>query len=82
MHNSLARPRVIFVSRFSAAGICCAALFASDAALAKSAKSVVKTSINAAFDINTFNSATDSPLVRSGGRGPAVARAQILLDRA
>lgn len=36
----------------------------------------------APFDINTFNSATDSPLLRSGNQSAAVARAQILLDRA
>ncbi|MES2413581.1 MAG: L,D-transpeptidase family protein [Pseudomonadota bacterium] len=36
----------------------------------------------AAFDIEAFNNATDSPLLRSGNQGAAVARAQILLDRA
>ncbi len=34
------------------------------------------------FDMDTFNNATDNPLLRSGNQGPAVARAQILLDRA
>ena len=37
---------------------------------------------NKALDFDAFNSATDSPLLRSGNQGPAVARAQILLDRA
>ena len=82
MHISLARPRDIFHSRVLVACICSAALFASDAALAKSANSTARTASNAAFDVDAFNNATDSPLLRSGSRSPAVARAQILLDRA
>ncbi|MES2511014.1 MAG: L,D-transpeptidase family protein [Pseudomonadota bacterium] len=41
-----------------------------------------KASSGAPFDMETFNSATDSPLLRSGNQGAAVARAQILMDRA
>lgn len=37
---------------------------------------------NQPFDTEAFNNATDSPLLRSGNKGAAVARAQIMLDRA
>ena len=36
----------------------------------------------APIDIDAFNNASDTPLLKIGSRGPAVARAQILLDRA
>ena len=36
----------------------------------------------AVVDVDAFNSATDSPLLRTGSNGPAVTRAQVLLDRA
>ena len=49
---------------------------------AVSAQSKSKTASKALFDVEAFNSATDSPLLRTGSKGPAVARAQILLDRA
>jgi hypothetical protein len=34
------------------------------------------------LDMEAFNNATDAPLLRSGSQGAAVARAQIMLDRA
>ena len=82
MYNSFALPRSTFVSRLLAMGMCCAALFAGCDTFAKPANQAVKSSVNAAFDMDAFNNATDSPLLRSGSKGPAVARAQILLDRA
>ena len=34
------------------------------------------------FDVDGFNNSLETPMLRSGSKGPAVARAQILLDRA
>ncbi len=42
----------------------------------------VQQQASAVLDVDAFNAATDTPLLKPGSRGPAVARAQILLDRA
>ena len=69
--------------RILSISLCCSVWgLAGGTAAAQTAKAGAKTAVNAGFDIDTFNNASDSPLLRSGSRGAAVARAQILLDRA
>ena len=46
------------------------------------AKKPVKAAASETLDFDAFNAATDSPALKMGSRGAAVARAQILLDRA
>ena len=46
------------------------------------AKPKAKAADKQPLDMESFNNATDTPLLRSGSSGAAVARAQILLDRA
>ncbi|MBC7609888.1 MAG: murein L,D-transpeptidase [Polaromonas sp.] len=46
------------------------------------AKQKARAAGNVPFDTEAFNNAADTPLLRSGNQGAAVARAQILLDRA
>ena len=79
------RPRSKFSTslRTVVTGLCLSTLvLAGQTAWAAKAHTHVQASSSKAIDFDAFNSATDSPLLRSGSKGPAVARAQILLDRA
>ncbi len=72
-----------FALHLLAIGLSCSVLaVAGGSAFAQTVKTSGKTTASAGFDLDDFNNASDNPLLRIGSRGPAVARAQILLDRA
>lgn len=75
------RPR--FRRHLLAIGLSCSVmLLASGSVGAQTAKAQTRPIASSGFNIDAFNQASDSPLLRLGSKGPAVARAQILLDRA
>ena len=64
-------------------GLCLSTfVLAGQTAWAAKPHAVVHAASGKAIDFDAFNNATDSPVLRSGNKGPAVARAQILLNRA
>ncbi len=88
MDTSVASTRNVSASRLSRfarvllVSLCCVTFFDGGASFAAPEQRAAKTATRAAFDMDSFNSASDSPLLRTGSKGAAVARAQILLDRA
>jgi lipoprotein-anchoring transpeptidase ErfK/SrfK len=78
----MALPQISRYRRLLAAVLCGTAVgLAVPQAVAKPARTA-QPSKAAPIDMDAFNNATDAPLLKPGSRGPAVARAQMLLDRA
>lgn len=72
-----------FSRRIIVIGLCLSGLgLAGQTAWAAKPRADARASSSNPLDFDAFNSTTDSPVLRSGNQGPAVARAQILLDRA
>ena len=72
-----------FPRRIIVIGLCLGGLgLAGQVAWAAKPRTEARASSSNTLDFDAFNSATDSPVLRSGNQGPSVARAQILLDRA
>ena len=83
MPSQQPRRNISTVARLLAAALWCAGLgLAGTTAVARPSHSASHAAPPLApLDIDAFNQATDTPLLRIGNRGPAVVRAQILLDR-
>ncbi len=79
---SVFTPSLTTLSRRSLVAALCVAGLGVTVNAAWAASATAKNSQAATFDSETFNKAADAPLLRSGSKGAAVARAQILLDRA
>lgn len=62
--------------------LCCAFLLPLPASAQQKKAASTQPAKASSYDFDAFNNATDSPVLRTGSQGAAVARAQILLDRA
>ncbi len=79
---SPATPSTVHVSRRALVASLCFTGLGLAGHGAWAAKPKAKAASQQPFDMEAFNNATDTPLLRRGSQGAAVARAQIMLDRA